>query len=98
MTVNHGKGDLEIEEMLRPELIVLRQIGTYQDKGVHLGALNKSLGNRMSRNALIKALARLEELGMVRAEWAKAGRRWRRNYFVSGEGTEYFLRKLNALF
>jgi len=91
---------MSVEEVLRPELIVLREIGTYGEKGIHIAALQKKLSGVMSRSAIIIALSRLEELGMIRAEWVKRKGRggWKRDYFVSGEGTEFFLKKLDAIF
>lgn len=86
---------MSLQNMLRPELVVLRIVGGHSE-GVHLAALEKELASSMSRGAIIRALSRLMDLGMVRAEWTKE-QGWKRKYFVSGEGTEVFLGKLEEM-
>lgn len=98
--ITPGHVGMSPERALRPQLILLRHIGKHGETGVHLAVLQREMNKSMSRTTLIKSLASLEHLGMIRGEWIRTNDRgvWKRRYFVSGEGTELFLKKLEALF
>jgi DNA-binding MarR family transcriptional regulator len=85
-------------EVLQPEWIVLRTIAVAGPQGIHVSALIDQLEQVVSRMTVVKALAKLEQKQMVRAEWIKDAT-WRRTYFISSRRVEQLVNKgLEPLF
>lgn len=85
-------------EILQPEWIVLRSVAVAGSEGIHVTALVKQLEQVVSRATVFKALAKLEQKEMVRAEWVKDST-WRRVYFISNRQVEQLVnRRLEPLF
>jgi DNA-binding MarR family transcriptional regulator len=74
-------------DLLHPEWIVLRAIAKAGEKGIHVSALANELDNEMSKVTVIRALAKLEQRQMVRAEWIK-DTSWKRKYFIANKRIE----------
>jgi len=48
----------------------------------------------LSISSIRRTVAKLEQYGMLSGNWIKISGRWKRKYFISGEGTKDFIRAL----
>jgi DNA-binding MarR family transcriptional regulator len=85
-------------ELLHPEWIVLRTIAKAGEVGIHVTALADELAQAMSKVTVIRALAKLEQRQLVRADWIKDSN-WKRKYFIANRRVQRLVsRNLEPLF
>ena len=72
---------------------VLRQ---FNDAKEALSVNDIAEKEQMSQQTVRRSMLKLEQLGMLKGDWVKDDTRWRRVYYITGEGTRDFIRHLIA--